>query len=103
MSFFERVEGQGESAGIWNRLLHLPLGIAIAGFHPVWEGPGLVVTVIGWVLLAKAAAQMCSPALARRSLAVATGESGVARCRIAGVGALAIGVGIGWVAWAGGG
>lgn len=98
--FFERVEAQGEAAGIWNGLLHLPLGLAIAAFHPVWEGPGLIVTLIGWVLAAKATAQLCSPALAKRSLAMATGERGVARCRIAGAAALAIGAAIAWVAWA---
>ncbi|HEX8261641.1 MAG TPA: hypothetical protein VF547_02080 [Allosphingosinicella sp.] len=97
--FFERVEAQGEAAGVWNGLLHLPLGLAVAALHPVWEGPALAVTLIGWVLLAKATAQLCSPALARRSLAMATGERGVARCRIAGAAALAIGAGIGWVAW----
>jgi uncharacterized protein YjeT (DUF2065 family) len=97
--FFERVEAQGEAAGVWNGLLHLPLGLVIAACHPVWEGPALAVTLVGWVLLAKAAAQLCSPALAKRSLAMATGERGVARCRIAGVGALAIGAAIAWVAW----
>jgi uncharacterized protein YjeT (DUF2065 family) len=100
--FFERVEAQGEAAGIWNGLLHLPLGLVIAAFHPVWEGPGLAVTLIGWVLVAKAAAQLCSPALAKRSLAMATGERGAARCRIAGAGALAIGLGIAWLAFVAG-
>lgn len=96
--FFERVEAQGEAAGIWNGLLHLPLGLVVAAFHPVWEGPGLVVTLIGWALVLKAAGQMCWPALARRSLAMATGERGVARCRVAGAAAVAIGLGIGWIA-----
>ena len=99
VSYFGRLEAQGEAAGIWNGLLHLPLGLVIAAFHPVWQGPGLVVTLIGWALVAKAAGQMGSPALARRSLALATGEQGVARSRIAGVIALAIGAGIGWIAW----
>lgn len=97
--FFERVEAQGEAAGIWNGLLHLPLGLLIIALHPVWEGPGLVVTLIGWALVAKATGQMCWPGLARRSLAMATGERGVARCRIAGAAGVAIGAGIGWVAW----
>ena len=44
--FFERVAAQGEAAGIYNGLLHLPLGLVIAAFHPVWQGPGLVVTLI---------------------------------------------------------
>ena len=96
---FERVAAQGEAAGIWNGLLHLPLGLVIAAFHPVWEGPGLAVTLIGWALLAKAAAQMCWPALAQRSLALAAGERGVVRCRIAGAAGVAIGLGIAWVAW----
>jgi hypothetical protein len=99
--FFERVAAQGETAGIYNGLLHLPLGLVIAAFHPVWEGPGLAVTLIGWALLAKAAAQLCSPALARRSLALATGERGVTRCRIAGAAGMAIGAGIAWLAWGG--
>lgn len=99
VSFFERVAAQGEAAGIWNGLLHLPLGLAIAAFHPVWQGPGLAVTLIGWALVAKAAGQLCSPALVQRSLALAAGERGAARCRIAGAAGVAIGVGIAWVAW----
>ena len=86
VSFFERVEAQGEAAGIGNGLLHLPLGLVIAAFHPGWEAAG----------------QMCSPAPARRSLAMAVGERGVGRCRVAGVAAVGIGVGIGWIAWGGG-
>lgn len=61
---FATFAAQGEAAGIWNGLLHLPLGLVIAAFHPVWEGPGLAVTLIGWALVAKAAAQM---ALGRRA------------------------------------
>lgn len=38
--FFERVEAQGEAAGIGNGLLHMPLGLIIAAFHPVWRGQG---------------------------------------------------------------
>src|SRR3712207_32804 len=73
---------QGEAAGLLNGLLHLPLGLVIAAFHPVWQGPGLAVTLIGWALLAKAAAQLCFPALARRSLALVAGEGGEARLRL---------------------
>jgi uncharacterized protein YjeT (DUF2065 family) len=98
---FASFEAQGDAAGILNGLLHLPLGLLIAAFHPVWEGPGLAVTAIGWALLAKAAAQMCWPGLARRSLALAAGERGVARLRIAGAAGVAIGAGIAWVAWGG--
>lgn len=97
--FFERVAAQGEAAGIYNGLLHLPLGLAIAAFHPVWAGPGLAVTLIGWALVAKATAQLCSPALAQRSLAMVAGERGVARCRVAGAAGVAIGAGIAWIAW----
>jgi uncharacterized protein YjeT (DUF2065 family) len=95
---FALFDAQGEAAGLLNGFLHLPLGLAIAAFHPVWEGPGLAVTLIGWALLAKSASQMCSPALAKRSLALVAGEGGVARLRIAGAAALAIGAGIAWVA-----
>lgn len=95
---FERFAAQGESAGIWNGLFHLPLGLLIAAFHPVWEGPGLAVTLIGWALVAKAAAQLCFPALAQRSLALAAGEGAEARFRIAGAVSLAIGAAIGWIA-----
>jgi uncharacterized protein YjeT (DUF2065 family) len=98
-SFFERIRSQGESAGIWNGLLHLPVGLAIAAFHPVWEGPGLFVTLIGWALVAKSTAQLCSPALAKRSLAMVEGDRGLVRFRIAGAGALAIAAAIAWVAW----
>jgi uncharacterized protein YjeT (DUF2065 family) len=99
---FAAFAAQGESAGLLNGLLHLPLGLAIAAFHPVWKGPGLAITLIGWALLAKATAQLSFPRLAERSLALAAGEGAEARLRLAGLVSLAVGSAIAWVAWGAG-
>src|SRR5688572_10248699 len=44
---FDAVRAQGEAAGLINAAIHLPLGLAIAAFHPVWTWPGAVVTLLG--------------------------------------------------------
>lgn len=58
---FAAVRAQGEPAGLINAAIHLPLGLMIAAFHPVWSWPGIVVTVVGWSLVAKGASHLALP------------------------------------------
>ena len=45
--FFIDMRGKGEAGGLINAYVHMPLGLLILAFHPVWSGPGLPVTLIG--------------------------------------------------------
>ena len=94
---FVAMREQGEVAGLLNAYLHLPLGLLILAFHPVWEGPGLLVTLIGCALTLKATLYFLWPALASRSLAHVS-EERVWGFRVAGLFGLALGLAVGWIA-----
>ena len=40
--FFIAIRDQGEMAGFLNAFVHMPLGLLILAFHPVWRGPALL-------------------------------------------------------------
>lgn len=44
----------------------------IVTLHQVWHGPGIVVTIYGWLLLAKVVLAMLVPAAGLKSLAMAS-------------------------------
>lgn len=94
-ALFVRMREQGEMAGLINALMHGPLGFLILAFHPVWRGPGLLVTLIGLALTLKALLYGARPALAQRALARADEPW---RCRVAGVAAIMLGLACAWVA-----
>jgi hypothetical protein len=45
--------------------------LLIVGLHQVWSGPGIVVTALGLLLLAKVAVGLLAPELALRSMRMA--------------------------------
>lgn len=96
--FFIDMHARGPVGGLLNAYLHFPIGALIAAFHPVWQGPGLVVTLLGWALLLKATLYFMWPGLALRSLARVS-EERVGGFRAAGVFALVLGLWMGWIAW----
>ena len=95
--FFIDMRGAGEAAGLLNAYVHMPLGVLIVAFHPVWEGPALLVTLVGWALTMKGALYFLWPAFGERSMARVTEERGW-QFRVAGAFALSLGLAIGWVA-----
>ena len=95
--FFIAMREQGEVAGLLNAYLHIPLGLLILAFHPVWSGPGLLVTLIGCALTLKGTLYFLWPALAVRSLAHVS-EERAGRFRVAGLFGLALGLVVGWIA-----
>ena len=95
---FASIKAQGEAAGLYIAAIHLPLGLMIAAFHWVWTWPGIVVTLVGWALVAKGAAHLTMPSLARRSLELVEGEQGASRLRLGGLLMLPVGLAIGWIA-----
>jgi len=77
-------------AGVVTKIVQVELwpALLIVGLHPVWSGPGIVVTVLGWLLLAKVAVGLLAPELALRSMRMA--ELGPRSFRPAGVGLLVV-------------
>ncbi len=98
---FSAIRAQGEAAGLLNAAIHLPLGLMIAAFHPVWSWPGVVVTLIGWALVVKGTAHLVVPSLTQRTLKLVDAEDGARRFRLAGVIMLPLGLAIGWIALGG--
>jgi uncharacterized protein YjeT (DUF2065 family) len=96
---FERI-ARSDAPGLATAAIHLPLGLLIAAFHNVWEGPGLVFTLIGWALLIKGALHLLFPQVALKSLAIAgTGEVAERRYRLAGVVMAPLAAVLMWLAW----
>lgn len=97
---FARIRSAEEASGLLIAGLHLPLGLVIAAFHPVWAGPGLLVTLIGWALVVKGTLHLLIPSLARRGLSFA--EQGGAlterRYRLAGIVMVPLAGAVGWIA-----
>ena len=96
--FFIDMRERGEVAGFYNAFVHIPLGLLILAFHPVWSGAGLLVTLIGYALTLKGTIYFLWPSLALRTMAHVSEESAW-KFRVAGVPAVALGVLIGWIAF----
>lgn len=95
--FFIGLRERGEVGGFLNAYVHIPLGLLIVAFHPVWTGPGLLVTLIGYALTLKGTLYFLWPALALKSMAHVR-EDNAAGFRAAGVVSLLLGIAIGWFA-----
>lgn len=79
VDFFTRVHAQG-TAGLVGKVLAVELWPAtlIVTLHQVWWGPGIVLTLYGWAMLAKVLLALLAPQIGMRSLAMAhtKGERG---------------------------
>jgi hypothetical protein len=67
--FFILLRGKGEAGAFVDGFLNLPLAGVIVGFHNVWSGIPLVLTLVGWGLLIKSLIRFCAPKQALRLIA----------------------------------
>ena len=67
--FFILLRGKGEAGAFVDGFLNLPLAGVIIGFHNVWSGIPVVLTLVGWCLLIKSLIRFCAPKLALRMMA----------------------------------
>ena len=94
--FFIAMRETSAVPGFVNAYVHIPLGLLILAFHPVWSGPGLLVTLIGCALTLKGTLYFLWPMLAIRSMAHVT-EERAWQFRVVGLFGLALGLAIGWI------
>ena len=59
--YFILLRGKGEPGAFVDGLLNLPLAGVIIGFHNVWSGRPVVLTLVGWGLLIKSLLRFCLP------------------------------------------
>ena len=59
--FFILLRGKGEVGAFADGFLNLPLAGIIIGFHNVWTGIPVVLTLVGWGLLIKSLIRFCLP------------------------------------------
>jgi hypothetical protein len=67
--FFILLRGKGEAGAFMDGLLNLPLGAIIVGFHNIWSGIPVVLTLVGWGLLIKGLIRFCAPKQGLRMMA----------------------------------
>ena len=66
VEFFILLRDKGEAGAFVDGFLNLPMGAAIVGFHNIWSGIPLVLTLVGWCLLIKSLIRFCAPKQALR-------------------------------------
>lgn len=94
VDFFGRLHAEGESGVVTRVMIELWPAIIIVAFHQVWSGPGIILTIYGWMLSLKIVIGLLAPQIGVRGLAMS--QRGEGRFRIAGVMLLAIAACAAW-------
>jgi hypothetical protein len=98
--FFILLRGKGEAGAFGDGLLNLPVAAIIIGFHNVWSGIPVVLTLVGWGLLIKCLIRFCAPRQALRIMARVSVERSW-EFQVAGAGLLAFAGLLGYAVYAG--
>jgi hypothetical protein len=85
VEYFVLLRSKGRPGAFMDGFLHLPLAGAIIGFHNVWSGIPVVLTLVGWALLIKSLLRFCLPKQGLRMMARVSLER-VWEVRLAGAG-----------------
>ncbi len=93
--YFMSLHAQG-TTGVVTRTFSLELwpAVIIVTLHQVWSGPGIILTIYGWLLLSKCVISVLAPQIGLRSLGMA--RKGDKAFIIAGVMLIAVGLSAGW-------
>jgi uncharacterized protein YjeT (DUF2065 family) len=74
VTYFQALATQGEPGAFVEGFLCLTFGGIIVGFHNVWHGPALVLTLVGWAQVLKGLGRFVAPRLAVQIMARASLE-----------------------------
>ena len=92
--FFSVLHDKGRIGAFANGFLALFMGSMVVSFHNVWTGVPVILTLMGWAWLAKAASIFLFPDWNVRSMQSARNASPL-KLRIAGLGLLSIALTLG--------
>ncbi|WP_419861601.1 hypothetical protein [Candidatus Palauibacter sp.] len=90
-AFIEHLQSKGAAGSLTVAFLAMGIGSFIVAFHNVWGGVPTILTVYGWLALAKGAFYALVPGLAQKGMETALGM-GAGLWRAGGVLVTAIGV-----------
>lgn len=74
VAYFQALAAQGTSGAFVEGFLCLSFGGIIVGFHNVWHGPELLLTLLGWAQVVKGLGRFVAPQVAVRVMARASLE-----------------------------
>ena len=74
VAWFQNLAAQGAPGAFTEGFLCLSFGGIIVGFHNVWHGPALVLTLLGWAQVVKGLGRFLAPARSIALMARATPE-----------------------------
>ena len=66
VKYFQSLAAQGTTGAFVEGFLSLSFGEMIVGFHNVWHGPAILLTLIGWGQVLKGISRFVAPQLAVR-------------------------------------
>ena len=68
VAFYQALAARGTPGAFLEGFLLLNFGAFIAAFHNVWDGPELVLTLIGWSQVLKGAGRFVAPQVGLRAM-----------------------------------
>lgn len=68
VEFFIMIREKGTVGALINGFIHIPMGLLIVGFHNVWRGPAMVLTILGWCWVFKGAINFIIPQAAMKTM-----------------------------------
>jgi len=74
VAFYQALAARGTPGVFLEGFLSLSFGAIIVGFHNVWRGPAVVLTLIGWGQVFKGASRFIAPELGLRMMQRMTPE-----------------------------
>ena len=95
---FAALHRLGKPGAFANGGLNLATGAAFVAAHPVWSGPAIVLTILGWLLVLKGAFCFLAPSFALRGMSKAGASKG-REFAAGGLLLLAVGGVLGYVLW----
>ena len=96
VEFFRALAAKGTTGAFLEGFLLLNFGAIVVAFHNIWQGPAIVLTLIGWAQVLKGLVRFVFPEVALRVMRRLTMERAW-QIQVSGVFALAVSAFLWWV------